>query len=220
MRFLILFLCATWPLSAQLVTRDSGTERGVFHIHSNGRQIGVERFEIAPTPQGVRAIAELQISLEGVGRLTETATLVLRRGVEPVSYERIQKSPKRGSAVVSFGTEKATAHYKTTEGGTQDMDYYVPKNVLVLDTNFFHHYTFLVRQYDFLKGGAQHMDVLVPQETAPGLIRVEYVGADGALRKLVARTDELEIEIWADDAGRVMKLAVPAAKVEVTREMK
>ncbi len=218
--FLLLF-CAVLPLAAQLATRESGADRGVFHIRSNGREIGVERFEIAPAQQGaVRATAELQITMEGAGRQTDCATLVLRRGIEPVSYERTLKSPRRGSAVVNFGPEKATAVYKTHEGGTQNMDYYLPKDVVVLDTNFFHHYTFLVRQYDFLKGGTQHMNVLVPQETAPGMMRVEYAGADGTLRKLVARTEELEIEIWADDAGRVMKLAVPAAKVEVVREMK
>lgn len=225
----LLLLCAVGPLgappggsfsAAQQPPVQRGADRGVFHILSNGREIGVERFEIVPTAEGVRATAELQISLEGTGRMTETATLVLRRGVEPASYERIQKSPKRGSAIVTFGPDKASAHYKTTQGGVQDMEYFVPKNVVVLDTNFFHHYTFLIRRYDFLKGGPQHIDVLVPQEAAPGMVRVEFIGADQSLRKLVAHTDELDIEIWADDAGRLMKLAVPAAKVEVIREAK
>jgi len=152
--------------------------------------------------------------------MTETATLLLRGGTEPIKYERVQKSPKHGSATVDFGPEKASAHYKTSEGGTQDMEYYVPKNVVVLDTNFFHHYTFLVRQYDFIRGGPQHINVLIPQEASPGLVRVEYIGADQGLRKLAATTDAMEILIWTNDAGQIMKLAAPEAKVEVTREVK
>lgn len=201
------------PLAAQ-------AEKGVFHITADGHEIGVERFEIAPAPEGILATAELQISAPGGGKMTETSTLLLRRSFEPLKYDRVQKSPKHGSADVVFGPDKASAHYKTSEGGVQDMDFYVPKNVVVLDTNFFHHYTFLLRQYDFVKGGVQHMNVLVPQEASPGLVRVEFTGNDQSLRKLVAHTDALDIEIWANDAGQIMKLAVPAAKVEITREQK
>ncbi len=227
MKLRIALLCAAcacaWtppPGGAQQPAADRAADRGVFHINSNGREIGLERFEIAPSPEGVRATGELQISVEGVGRMNESSVLVLRRGLEPTSYERHQKSPKRASATVVFGPEKAAAQYRRPEGDTQDMEFFVPKNVVVLDTNFFHHYTFLVRQYDFVKGGPQHMNVLVPQEASPGMIRLEYTGMDQSLRKLVAHTDELQIEIWVDEAGRVMKLVVPAAKVEVIREVK
>ena len=213
---LILLLCLVGPLFGKQPLSD----RGVFRIYSDGKEIGVERFEIAPTAKGVRATAELQIRLEGVGRMKETATLVLRNGIEPISYKRVQKSPKRGSAILTFGPEKTTARYRTTEGGSQRMEYFLPKNVVILDTNFFHHYTFLVRQYDFLKGGTQHMDVLVPQETAPGMVRVEHAGNDQSLRKLVVKTGQIEIQIWVDATGRLMKLVVPAAKVKVLREQK
>ncbi len=204
--------------SPEQVTEGAARDRGTFHILSNGREIGTESFEIGPASDGVRATAVLQISVEGTGRMSETATLLLRRGNEPATYERLQKSPKRASATVSFGPTKANAQYKMPEEGTRDMEFVVPKNVVVLDTNFFHHYTFLVGQYDFLKGGAQQFQVLIPQEASPGVVRLEFIGADQSWRKLVARTDELEIEIWADDSGRVMKLAVPAAKVEVVRK--
>ena len=213
---LILLLCLVGPLFGKQALSD----RGVFRIYSDGKEIGVERFEIATTAKGVRATAELQIRLEGVGRMKETATLVLRNGIEPISYKRVQKSPKRGSAILAFGPEKTTAQYRTTEGGSQRMEYFLPKNMVILDTNFFHHYTFLVHQYDFLKGGTQHMDVLVPQETAPGMVRVEHEGNDQSLRKLVVKTGQVEIQIWADANGRLMKLVVPAAKVEVLREQK
>jgi hypothetical protein len=205
--------------AARGAAKEAG-EKGVFHIVVDGREIGVERFEIAPVPQGLRATAELQMQVEGVGRMVETSTLLLRGGIEPIKYERVQKSPKHGTVTVDFGPEKASAHYKTSEGGTQDMAFYVPKDVVVLDTNFFHHYTLLVRQYDFIKSGPQHMNVLVPQEASPGMVRVEYAGPDQGLRKLTATTDAMQIEIWTNDAGQVMKLAAPAAKVEVTREVK
>ncbi len=222
LRFLlILLLCQAGPLPGEEpLAEQSLKDKGLLRIYSNGQEVGVERFKIAPKAEGVQATAELQIKVEGVGRMKETANLVLRNGIEPISYKRVQKSHKRGSATLTFGPEKTTARYTTTEGGTQLMEYFLPKNVVILDTNFFHHYTFLVRQYDFLKGGIQHLNVLVPQEMRPGMVRVEHEGNDQSRRKLVVRTDELEIQIWTDAAGRLMKLAVPSAKVEVLREQK
>jgi hypothetical protein len=208
------------PLLGTVLPAAAQVERGVFHIIADGREIGTERFEIAPTENGVRATAELQITQKEVGHVVETATLTLAAGVEPTRYERVQKSPKRGSVTATFADEKASVHYVMTDGQTHDVEFKVPRNVVILDTNFFHHYTFLVRHYDFLKGGQQHMTVLVPQEGLPGVVTVEYVGPDQALRKLVAHTDELDIQLWTDDAGRIVRLAVPAANVEITRAAK
>jgi len=221
-RTVFCFLCALCVLCAFVVNGSAqvGVERGVFHITLNGKEIGTERFEIAPTNQGLRATGELQITQPEVGRVVETATLVLAGGNEPKHYERIQKAPKRGSVTMTYTGETAAVHYVTPDGQIQDVEFKVPKNVLILDTNFFHHYTFLVRHYDFLQGGRQHMTVLVPQEGLPGVVTVEYAGPDQSLRKLLAHTDQLDIELWTDDAGRVMKLRVPAANVEVTREAK
>jgi len=216
------FLCALCVLCAFVVNGSAqiGVERGVFHIVSGGKEIGTERFEIAPTSKGLRATGELQIAQPEVGRVVETATLLLAGGAEPTHYERVQKAPKRASVTVAFTGNSAAVHYVTADGQTQDAEFKVPKNVLILDTNFFHHYTFLVRHYDFLKSGQQHMTVLVPQEGLPGVVTVEYVGRDQLLRKLLAHTDQLDIELWTDDAGQVMKLSVPAANVEITREAK
>lgn len=223
---LLLAACAATSLTAQQQQppspppEKSSVDRGVFHINADGRQIGTERFEIAPSPEGIRATAELSLTADNAARTQETAVLILRRGVEPASYERVQRSPKRGSASLTFGPDKCVAQYKVPDGEPRDMEFFLPKNVTVLDTNFFHHYTFLLRQYDFVRGGVQQMNVLVPQEAMPGMVRVEYTGADQSLRKVVVRTDALEIEVWADDAGRIMRLAVPSAKVEVVREVK
>lgn len=195
-------------------------ERGVFHILSGGKEIGTERFEIAPTDKGIRATGELQITQPEIGRVTESATLVLAGGTDPASYERVQKAPKRGSVIVAFTGEAAAVRYVMPDGKTQDVEFKVPRNVVILDTNFFHHYTFLVRHYDFLRGGEQHISVLVPQEGLPGVVTVQYAGPEQGLRKLVAHTDALDIELWTDDAGHVMKLAVPAANVEITRTEK
>ena len=193
-------------------------DRGTFQILSAGREIGTESFEITSSSEGLKAQGTLQIVGDGGVRMTENAILLIRRGYEPASYERIQKSPRKASVTLAFKDGKASAQYKTPED-TRDVEFQkLPKNVVILDTNFFHHYTFLVAQYDFLKSGRQEMTALIPQEASPGAVTLEYAGADQGLRKLVARTDELEIEIWSDDAGRVMRLAVPAARVEVVRK--
>ena len=194
-------------------------DRGIFRILSNGQQIGTERFEINSTADGYRAHGEIRVKLPNAAEASETASLTLNRSLEVTSYERLQKSPKKASVTVQFDPDRARAHYRAPEGES-DYEYYLERKVVVLDTNFFHHFTFLLQQYDFVRGGAQHISVFVPQEASPGMVLVEYVGKDEGRDKWVAKTEALEIHLWTDEARHLVKLAVPSAKVEVVREAK
>ncbi len=194
------------------------TDKGVFRILAEGKQIGTERFEIESTGSGYRARGDLQVRMPGAGEATESSVLNLNGNFEVTSYTRIQKAPKKASAQVEFSSGTAKAHYVGTSGEA-DYVYYLEPKVVVLDTNFFHHYVFLLEQYQMQKGGAQHVQVFIPQEGTPGMVLLEHAGKDGSNDKWVAKTEALEIHIWSDTARRLMKLAVPAAKVEVVREV-
>lgn len=193
-------------------------DRGVLRILSNGQLIGTERFEIEATGDGYRTQGEIKLKMPG-GEASETSTLSLNRNLEVISYTRIQKSPKRGMVQVQFASGQAHAHYSTPQGES-DYEYYLEPQVVVLDTNFFHHFAVFVQRYDLQKRGAQHVSVFIPQEASPGMMLVEYAGKDEGHDKWVAKTDALEIHIWCDEARRLVRLAVPSAKVEIVRETK
>ncbi len=195
------------------------SDRGSFRILSSGQLIGTERFEIETAPNGYRFYGEIRVKVPGSGEAQETATLMLNRDLEATTYERAKKSPKKGSLTVKFGADGAQAHSRAPEGES-NYTYYLDRKVVVLDTNFFHHYAFLVERYQMEKGGAQQINVFVPQEGAPGVVVLEYLGKDEGLSKWMASTDVLQMLLWTDEARHLVKLTVPAAKVEVVREAK
>ena len=146
-------------------------------------------------------------------------TLDLNAALEVASYTRIQKAPSKASVQVEFTGGHARAHYVAPKGES-DYEYFLEPGVVVLDTNFFHHFAFLVQHYDRKKGGDQHISVFIPQEASPGMMLVSYAGKEEGRDKWIAKTDALEIQIWCDETLHLMKLAVPSAKVEIVREEK
>ncbi len=224
--FLLFVFLAASPQKAKVISQHSAlntqhffADSGVFRILSNGQQIGTERFQIETVPTGYRAHGELRLKMPDGGEASETATLDLNRNLDATGYARIQKSPKKAGVTVAFDSDRVRAHYRTPEGES-DYEYYLERGVVILDTNFFHHYSVLLQRYDFAKGAAQHISVFVPQEASPGMMLVEYVGKDEGLDKWAAKTDVLEIQLWTNEARHLVKLAVPSAKVEVVRETK
>jgi hypothetical protein len=198
---------------------DSFLDHGTLKILVGGQVLGTEHFDIEAAGDGYRMKGDLKVKMPNGADATESAVINLDRDLIVTSYTRLQKSPKKASIQVNFAGTQAKAHYSTPEGD-KDLDFMLEKEVVILDTNFFHHFALLVRRYDFKKGGAQHVQVLIPQEAQPGLMLVENTGKDDGYDKLTAKTDAVEIQIWVDSGRRLVKLAVPAAKVEIVRDAK
>ena len=144
------------------------TDHGAFRITSNGQVLGTERFDIEAAGTGFRLRGELKIKTPG-GEATESSVMNVARDLTVTSYTRVQKSPKKASVQVDFVGGHAKAHYITPDGPS-DYEYMLENAVVILDTNFFHHFALLLQRYDFKKGGAQHVQVLIPQEASPGMI--------------------------------------------------
>jgi hypothetical protein len=198
---------------------DSFLDHGTLKILVGGQLLGTEHFDIEAAGEGYRMKGDLKLKMPNGADATESAVLNLNHDLIVTSYMRLQKSPKRASIQVNIAGGQATAHYSTPEGD-KDFDFMLEPAMVILDTNFFHHFALFVRRYDFTKGGGQHIQVLIPQEAQPGMMLVENVGKDEGYDKLVAKTDTLEIQIWCDSNRRLVKLAVPAAKVEIVRDPK
>jgi hypothetical protein len=214
------------PLFARAAGDSVQPDSGVLVILLQGRKVGTERFKITPSASGVEATGDLDVEMPGSGRASETCTLKLDQKLRPLSYVRQQRSPKKGSINVDFGSPETTVT-TTVEGANDERIFYLPADHLaVLDTNFFHHYALLVRQYDSIKNGSQLFNVFVPQEATPATISLEFVGVESitlgkTARKLnhfAAQTDETKIEIWAGPDGEIYRMAIPQANLEILRQ--
>ncbi|MBI4458907.1 MAG: hypothetical protein HY648_02470 [Acidobacteria bacterium] len=201
-------------------------ESGVFLIFSAGRPIGSEKFTIVRNAAGLEAKAELQLLAGSGPNSSERCTLQLEENLRPRFYERRQEAPSKGILTVRFEAEGATLSSET-ERGTQDQIFYLPDRALaVLDTNFFHHYEFLVRLYDLARPGPQAFTVFIPQEALPGTINVAFLGKEnlpatnipGDLDHFQLTTEEFKIEVWAAPEGKIERLVFPHANLEVLRQ--
>jgi hypothetical protein len=212
-------------LLAALLCRPAGAQNsanfsdsGTFEIRSSGKVVGTEKFKISRDGGSWESVADLSLKMEE-GASEERATLRLNSSLRPVEYLRDQKAPNIASLAVRFG-DKESSMVTTSGKQSNERVFYLPQGFLViLDTNFFHHYTFLLRQYTRSQGGEQAFNVFIPQEALPGTVNLTYVskaGKDDELWKVT--TDELELEIEAREDGAIQKITIPSAGVEVVRK--
>lgn len=224
------FLAAPLALGAEKASDKKASaensERGIFRVFAGGKALGSETFEITTSPDGSEARADVQLSIEGQ-TTTQKARLSLGPAGLPRSYEWNEETPKKSFVRVRFSQSKADVEFPM-EGGSVDLrEFFFPTpDVVVLDNNIFHHFIFLLRHYDFAKGGRQTVNILIPQEVLPGTVDLQARGNEEVLvgktkRRLerveVISTDN-DISVWVDEQKRVVKIGVPQAGVEVIRE--
>lgn len=228
--FKYLGLVVVWmgisALPAHAAQKAAASDSGVFFILSGQKRIGTEKFKITSAASGVETAGEIEVEMPGSPKVSETSLLKLDQDLRPSSYERQQKLPKKGSITAQFGSPESKLVSKT-EAGTDERLFYLPGDQLaVLDTNFFHHYSILLREYDAEHGGPQHFNVFVPQEATPGTISLEFQGKESqqvgkATRELnhyQALTDQVKIDIWATPQGEIYRISIPQANLEVRRQ--
>lgn len=197
-------------------------DKGKFSLLVDGKSMGTEEFEIAPSAAGWLARGTTTIKSEN-GDTKVTGNLALQPDGAPISYEWTAQTDKTNGAHILFanGTAKITLEMQGSRPYEQDLSFGTPL-VVVLDNNLYHQYEVLARIYDWSKGGAQQLPVLIPQELTPGSISLEATGAASAGGKsyegLKVTTGDLEILLLLDNKRKLMRLEVPAAKVSVVRE--
>ena len=215
------------PASAQTRAQTGGApDSGVFEILAAQRRVGTERFQIRQSGAGWEATGQLQLEAPGGAKVEETSTLRLNATLRPTAYERAQKSPLSAKLQAQIGTSE-TMLVSTAGEEPVEQVFYLPENdLVVLDTNFFHHFSVLLRMYDQAKGGVQPFNVFIPQEALPGTINLQYLGKENVtvgratkeLEHYQAATDEHEIEIWATPEAAIHRISIPGASLEVLRQ--
>lgn len=212
---MLAFTLTLAPAGAQ--NSSNFSDSGTFEIRASGKVIGTEKFKISRTDANWESSAELAIKIGEAGS-DEKSSLRLNQSMRPEEYLRDQKAPNIASLAVHFG-DKESSLVATSGKASNEQVFYLPQGFLViLDTNFFHHYTFLLRQYARSQGGEQAFNVFIPQEAFPGSVNLTLVSKakDDELWKVT--TDELEMEIVARENGAIQKITIPSANLEITRK--
>ena len=202
------------------------TEHGVFRVFARGESLGSETFEITTSPEGTEARAQVELSVGGQTS-RQTARLSLGPAGLPRSYEWNQEVPKPAFVRVRFTEDRAEVEFPMESGSLDRREFFFSTpHVVILDNNIFHHFIFLLRHYDFTKGGRQTVSILIPQEVLPGTVDLEARGSEEVavgnaklrLERVVVISPDNEISVWVDEQKRVIKIGVPQAGVEVVRE--
>jgi len=198
------------------------SDKGKFKISINGAPIGTEEFEIHPSGDRWTAQGNADVRPPGGAPTHITSRLTLQADGSPVAYEWSTQGQKKASAEIQFQNSIATItlHLENARPFTQQFTFTSPL-VAILDNNLYHQYAILARLYDREKKGSQTFSVLVPQEMTPGTVTVNSVapaGVANAAEELRVQTPDLEVDLYLDAKGRLIRLVAPASNAEVVRE--
>ena len=224
----ILFVCTTLSIAAQKKNPavPSGVfsqDKGKFTIQLDGKSVGHEEFELEQAGGGWSAHSTTDIAPPDGGSARVSGTLTLQPDGAPISYEWQSQADKTNGARILFanGIAKITLLMQGSRPFEQDMSFGSPM-IAILDNNLYYQYAVLARVYDWTKGGAQTLPVLIPQELTPGTISVDWAGAVTAEGKsyegLKVTTSDIEVILYLDSNHKLIRLEVPSAKVSVIRE--
>ena len=198
-------------------------DKGKFSIQLDGKTIGHEESEIAPTGSGWLAKGTTAIKSDQGAETKVTGNLTLQPDGIPIAYDWTAQTDKSNGAHILFanGIAKITLEMEGSRPYEQSLSFNSPQ-VVVLDNNLYYQYAVLARIYDWSKRGAQQLQVLIPQEMTPGTINLEASGSATSGGKsyegLRVTTSDLEILLLLDSNHKLMRLEVPSAKVAVVRD--
>ena len=181
-------------------------DKGKFSLLLEGKPIGHEEFEIAPTGAGWLARGNTTLKTEKGPETKVTGNLTLQPDGAPVAYDWSAQTDQSNSAHILFanGVAKITLQMQGGKPYEQSLSFGSPL-VVVLDNNLYYQYAVLARIYDWNKRGSQQFPVLIPQEMTPGVITLEATGSAASSGKTVSRASSRSwsTSTTASRAGRL-----------------
>jgi len=198
-------------------------DKGKLRITINGQAVGNEDFEIMQSGNDWVTNSSMSAHAPGGGDIKTSGHLKLAADGSPIHYDWSAEAQKKATGVVDFvnGTAKCSGDFGLPSTLRKDFVFSTPR-IAVLDNNLYYQYAVLARLYDSKAGGKQNFPVVIPQDMVPGTISVESLGAQqtatGKYDSLRVSTTDLEIHLYLDAKGRLMRLEVPSSNVAIDRE--
>jgi hypothetical protein len=227
--FLPVFLLLTLLLPLMYgESRKTAREEGQFDIFVGGKEIGHEKFSITSSLESASSNSLIEIRNPDNQRqsIRMETHLDMDGQYLPRAY-RLQTNVdgQKGMITGSFVPSEAAFIYEGS-GNPRKMGLPVGDRYIILDTNVFHHFSFVARLFDFSAGKSQSIEAVIPQELDGGTLKVsdagvEVVSAKGKklnLHHLKVDTGQLQIDLWVDDLRVLYKIALPAKHIEVIRD--
>lgn len=206
-----LALCTT-PLAAQNAGRT--VDEGTFVISRRGAVIGRESFRIvrAPSASGDVYRATAQIAM---GEQRVVPSLSADSLGAPLSYDvAVQEGPERAVRLQGRARPGRFSATLRTRNGESTKEYLMPARAVVLDDDVSHQLFFVTI------GGRQSgpLSILDPRTSEQRSATLENLGPSSveilgksvaALHFAISGRGVDRREFWIDDAGRVLKAAIP-----------
>lgn len=201
-----IFLLAVLPAQAQ---QGSGT----YLTYIAGQTI-TETYTVSTEPDGAVKV-EAEITAQGVKQKFVTRVA----GARPVSFLIEIGGARQLAAEFSGVTVKGAIGGQTFLKETQ--------STLILENGVWHHYLFLLRQYDAAKGGTQNFKIFLPSRATDLDLRVEQPEAQNfnvagkaiATRRyhMVSSTGAI-IDLWADEKLVPRLILIEAQGLKVVQQ--
>jgi pimeloyl-ACP methyl ester carboxylesterase len=223
---LALPLAASAQPPAPVPLQESGAT--TFAIFLRGAPIGTEQMAVTRTATGwtVASSGRLAAPIDAVARRLQVRYTPEWRPIEFTLDGTVRGQPQGLHTTIDGVTAKSditTASQMTSKTDTID-----PNALLLLPSSFFGPYEAVAARLKTVAAGAEIPVYLVPQGSitiAVGESSAEQIQT--AARLVTARRTRLAlvlpdarivVDLWTDDAGRMIRLSVPAQSLEVVRE--
>jgi len=175
-------------------------ESGQFNIIQDGKKIGTEQYSITKIQTGYRI--EGKTTLDNISSKME-----VDENLVPTFYEYTKG---QGSIRVKVGSPLSEFESTADGGQPESIDFRFPDRGIILDNNFFHHFLILLYR---LQAGERMFSVFVPQDMRVGSASARPTGP----RSFDLDVGDVKLQATTDGDGRLMRLAVPDAKVVIER---
>lgn len=213
-------LLAGATAGAQVTTVDEGS----FTISRGGARMGREEFRIVRQP----AAGGATFVARGTGAYGDRRIAPALETDGDGSPERYQVEVRRSGTVEQrVSAQAAGNHFRAqsvSNSGEAAREYLLEPGAVIVDDELYHQYYFLARR---APAGGARIAVLVPRRGAESVVTVTLDGTERVTvggQPLAARhyvlTDRAggRRELWADEQGRVLRVALVAEGIEVLRD--
>ncbi len=202
---------------AQVVTIDEGS----FTLFLGAERVGREEFSIRRVPDGDRTVVLAQATIAWDARRLAPALRTDLTGA-PLSYQIEVRDDGRVTTMVTASAGGGRLSQRVvTDRGESARQFPLTGGTLILDEDVVHQYHFVAQR------GAGTIPVLVPRRLGRETIvvaarpatRVE-IGTGTVAAKHFTVTDGTGTvtDVWTDDAGRLLRLAVGARGFVAVRD--